>query len=374
MRMIYYYPAPIQENAKSASGIRPKMMLDAFKSIGYSVDCVTGYSKDRKRAIKNVKENVKKGIKYDFAYGEDTTLPFAMNDPSHLPFYPFMDYSFWTWMKSNNIPFGCFYRDMYWRFPEYRKGIAFHKWAAPLPFHYLDVYMLKKYASKIFFPTIECANDLPIKLPFSKVEALPPGGELCDSISDKSFSENDKLNLFYVGGILPPSYDMTPLVDFVSVTDLPVSLVICCRDNEYKEVLNRGIYKNIFSQTIKIIHKSGNELVDFWNKSDLFVITWEKARYLKNAMPFKVFEAIGHAKPIIISNGSAAADFVEKNNFGWEIEPTKESLHDLLSAMIENSQIYEEKKSSLIAHRGEHTWEARAKFARDSLLSLSGKE
>jgi glycosyltransferase involved in cell wall biosynthesis len=370
MRMIYYYPAPIQENAKSASGIRPRRMLEAFKNIGYTVDCVTGHSKERNEAIKKVKENVKRNIKYDFAYGEDTTLPFAMNDPSHLPLYPFMDYSFWAWMKSNNIPFGCFYRDMYWRFPEYRKGIDFHKWAAPLPFHYLDVYMLKKYASKIFFPTKKCANDLPFELPYSMVEELPPGGKLCDSISVKNFSENGILNLFYVGGILPPSYDMKPLIDFVSVTDLSVSLVICCRENEYKEVITRGIYKNIFSQSIKIIHKSGSELDDFWDISDLFVIMREKARYLKNAMPFKVFEAIGHAIPIIISEGSAAADFVKQYDFGWKIEPTKEELNSLIKSILNNPEILEEKKQSLLAHRNEHTWEARAKHVSETLLFL----
>lgn len=370
MRMIYYYPAPIQENAKSASGIRPRRMLEAFKNIGYTVDCVTGYSKERNEAIKKVKENVKRNIKYDFAYGEDTTLPFAMNDPSHIPVSPFMDYFFWAWMKKMGIPFGCFYRDMYWRFPEYRNGLAFYKWASPLPFHYLDVFMLKKYTAKIFFPTIECADELPFKLPYSIKEALPPGGEFIEVSTDKRVCRNVQLKLFYVGGITPPIYNMTPLIDFVSATDLPVSLTICCRENEYISVLNKNIYKHLSSKAIKVIHKSGRELDEFWENSNIFIIAREKARYLKNAMPFKVFEAIGHAMPIIISEGSAAADFVEKYDFGWKIEPTKEELNSLIKSILNNPEILEEKKQSLLAHRNEHTWEARAKHVSETLLFL----
>ena len=362
-RMIYYYTAPILENALSASGIRPRKMLEAFRSIGYAVDVVSGYSHERRKCIENVKNNVRRGIKYDFAYGEDTTLPFAMNDPSHIPFSPFMDYAFWAWMKKHGIPFGCFYRDIYWRFPEYRKGLAFYKWASPLPFHYLDVYMLRKFCKYIFFPSVECAKDLPIQLPDSMVAALPPG---CDyvNVTERCYpvwNSQNPLQLFYVGGILPPAYDISSFVNFITSTELPVKLTICCRRNEFEKVIAENIYRNINSQKMNVIHKSGTELEPYWKKADIFVILREKARYLKNAMPFKVSEAIGYALPIIISNGSAAARIVEDNDFGWSIEPTQDSFHNVLNTIIDNPTVLSAKANMMLEQRVHFTWEAMAR-------------
>ena len=374
-RMIYYYPAPILETSSSASGIRPRKMLEAFRNIGYDVDVVSGYTKERKQKIDKVRENVKNGVIYDFAYGEDTTLPFAMNDPSHIPFAPFMDYIFWWWMKKRNIPFGCFYRDMYWRFPEYRKGLAFHKWAAPLPFHYCDVFMLKRLSRCIFFPSVQCAKDLPFHVADSQIFALPPGCE-CEAINTKStdnknviWNRDNPLKLFYVGGILPPSYDISTIVNFTARMSLPVQLTICCREKEFQKVLADGIYKNINSPTIKMVHKPNDELKPYWSEADVFIVLRQKARYLKNAMPFKIYESIGWGLPIIISNGSAAADMVKENDFGWAIEPREEYLHNVLLSVISNPSILKDKQAKILNRRDEFTWEARARFVRDVLIS-----
>ena len=43
-------------------------MLDTFKEIGYEVDLVEGYAKDRSIAIKKIKDKIKQGVKYDFFY------------------------------------------------------------------------------------------------------------------------------------------------------------------------------------------------------------------------------------------------------------------------------------------------------------------
>lgn len=359
------------ENALSASGIRPRKMLEAFRSLGYVVDVVSGYSQERRGCIETVKRNVKNGIKYDFAYGEDTTLPFAMNDPSHIPFSPLMDYAFWAWMKRNNIPFGCFYRDMYWRFPEYRKGLSFHKWAAPLPFHYLDIYMLRKLCKCVFFPTVECADDLPIKIPRSMVKALPPGCDYINIIKNSctDWDVQHPLRLFYVGGILPPSYNIAPIINFIISTELPIEFIICCRKKEFDRVIAESIYKNINSSKITVIHKSGKELEPYWEKADIFVVLWENVRYLKNTMPFKVSEAIGHALPIIISNGSAAARMVAVNDFGWTIEPTYDNIKKLITFIINNPQQLSNKVSILYTKRSSFTWQAMAQHVAQLLLS-----
>ena len=125
MRMIFYYPWPIQENGTSADTIRPYKMLSAFKKIGIEVYEVTGYAKERKEKIQNVKKQVQKGVKIDFTYGENTLLPFLFNEKSRYPTHPLMDYMFFRWLKDQQIPFGLFYRDIHWRFPEFRKNLPF---------------------------------------------------------------------------------------------------------------------------------------------------------------------------------------------------------------------------------------------------------
>jgi len=85
MRMIFYHPCPIQENGTSANRIRPYKMLSAFKKIGIEVYEVTGYAKERKEKIQNVKKQVQKGVKIDFTYGESARLPFFLKRKITLP-------------------------------------------------------------------------------------------------------------------------------------------------------------------------------------------------------------------------------------------------------------------------------------------------
>ena len=49
-RCIFHIPNYIDLNRKSASNIRPFKMIKAFENIGYQVDCIMGYGKEKKRA------------------------------------------------------------------------------------------------------------------------------------------------------------------------------------------------------------------------------------------------------------------------------------------------------------------------------------
>ena len=71
-KCIYHYTHPIEENA-IGSGVRPYMMLNAFKSIGYDVEEISGYGKERKKKIKELINKIKNGERYDFLYSESLT-------------------------------------------------------------------------------------------------------------------------------------------------------------------------------------------------------------------------------------------------------------------------------------------------------------
>ncbi len=369
MKIIFYYPATLKENADSASGIRPRKMLEAFKKVGFEVDEVFGYNAERAKKIARVKRNVEKGIKYAFAYGENTTLPFALNNPSHVPSKPILDYSFWRWLKKERIPFGCFYRDVYWRFPILRKNLDFQKWAIPLPFHYIDVFFLKHFASVLFFPSEKYAECLPFNLEERQIRELPPGCELASCNKPTGLETSRRpLNCFYVGAIIPPIYDISPMLGFFSSSSKKFSFTLCCRKNEWEKILWGKNYGEICGEKLTVIHESGPDLEPYWDKSSLFLALWSPSEYRKFAVPYKIFDALGHCKPIITTKGTAVASFVEENGFGWTIKPCKEELGELLNMIFENPGLLDEKKQRIIEERHKHTWEVRALSAAENLL------
>lgn len=362
MRMIFYHPVPIEQGTplNRASKLRPVRMLAAFKKIGITVDEVCGYGKERKAAIDSIKENYKNGIKYDFAYGENTTLPFMLNEKNHIPKYPFLDYSFFAWLKRKNIPFGCFYRDIYWKFPEFKNFSSLGKWLIPLFFHYMDVYLLKKLSSRLFLPSYLMQNYLPFNFIKTTFDSLPPGCDLDENVDDCCISgkKREILNFFYVGGVAPPNYDITPMLSFFSKKREDISFTLACRKNEWEE-LSKTISKNKIDN-INLLHKSSEELIPYWRKSSVFLALWGDVTYRNFAMPFKIIESIGYGLPIITSKKTAVGCFVEKNGFGWAIEPNPTALEQLVELIKSNPDILKEKKLNIIKERSKHTWEARA--------------
>ena len=81
-RCIYHYPHPI-DSQPVGSGVRPLRMLNALKDIGYYVDEITGYGKERKEKIKKVIDRIKSGVKYDFLYSESLTDPTLLAEKNH---------------------------------------------------------------------------------------------------------------------------------------------------------------------------------------------------------------------------------------------------------------------------------------------------
>jgi len=85
-RCIIHIPNKLNPRMASASQIRPRKMIEAFKAIGCEVDVIEGTSRERALAIKRIKKNIKSGIMYDFMYAESSTMPTLLTDSNHLPF------------------------------------------------------------------------------------------------------------------------------------------------------------------------------------------------------------------------------------------------------------------------------------------------
>ena len=87
----------------AGSSVRPNQMLNAFKLCGYIVDDVTGYGSERKQKIREIKKNIKNGVKYDFVYSESINIPTVLSEENHIPIYPFPGFFIFYILQKSRI-------------------------------------------------------------------------------------------------------------------------------------------------------------------------------------------------------------------------------------------------------------------------------
>ena len=344
-RMIFHYPNPFDFNASSASKIRPIQMMQAFKNIGYEVEVISGYAKERKEKIKKLKEQIKKGKKFDFLYSESLTMPTLLSQKNHLPTLDFKDFEFFKFCKQNNIKIGLFYRDIYWAFSDYGKDISFFKREFARFFYYYDLFKYKNLVDILYLPSQEMAKYIPIINPL-KTKALPPG----HNIYKEQEVVHNKTTLLYIGG-LGEHYKMHKLFEAVSSLK-DINLIVCTREKEWQKVKD----SYIVAPNINVVHKSGKELEELYKASTIATLFVKPKEYREFAMPVKLFEYIGYEKPIIATKNTLAGKFIQKNNIGWSIEYDTKKLINLL----QNLKDMEQKRQNIKKIKPLHTWEARA--------------
>lgn len=357
MRIIFHYPLPLNPKAMSASGIRPLKMVEAFKSLGYHVDLVTGYSWERKAQIEKIKRNIGNGIKYDFMYCESSTMPTLLTDKHHLPLNPFLDFGFFKYLRKHDVPVALFYRDIYWLFPIYDKQVPFFKAIFAKIFYRYDLYQYQRYLTILYLPSVEMANYIPLK-DKSFCKPLPPGHDNYNykNQEETKASDRSKIKVIYVGGI-GPYYQMHKL--FEALVDFPnIEFILNTRKEEWEAV--SGEYLSPLPSNIFIFHKSGAELASLYSEADIGILFVKPQEYRKFAVPFKLFEYLGYRKPIIASQGTWAGKFVEENNIGWCIPYDVGALKTLFRKITQYPELIKEKKAICEQIAPKHTWIARA--------------
>ncbi|MCQ2265379.1 MAG: glycosyl transferase family 1, partial [Bacteroidales bacterium] len=195
--------------------------------IGYQVDVVEGPGCERKRLIKEIKQKIQSGVKYDFLYSESSVMPTLLTESHHFPIYPALDFSFFSFCKKNNIPIGLFYRDIHWRFINKNKG-----WKQRVA-KYFYKYDLKQYAKLLdvlFLPTLRMLPHIPFSFLHQIVE-LPAG---CDIAATETHTFDSPLQLLYIGGI-GGNYDLKTFLEAVKSSP-SVHLTLCCRFSDWNRV------------------------------------------------------------------------------------------------------------------------------------------
>lgn len=358
-KCIFHIPNYIDLNRKSASNIRPFKMIKAFQDIGYQVDCVMGYGKERKKSIKEIKKNIKNGVKYDFLYSESSTMPTLLTEKNHLPTHPFLDFSFFRFCKKHNIKIGLFYRDIHWRFDLYRKNVSFFKRFFAKMFYKYDLFKYRELLNILYLASEQVKKYLPSKSKKCnkyKIKTLPPGCEIKETQENKS--NKDNLELFYVGGMSEELYDFEKVL--IAVNEIQdVNLTVCCREKEWQKLQPK--YSKYINKNIHIIHITGKELEEFYKNIDVCIMLFKQNPYMQMAMPVKLFEYLENNKPIIATRGTVAGDFIEKNNIGISVEYDVEKIKNVIQNLRDNTQRIEEIKANQKRIIKDNTWTCRAR-------------
>ena len=363
MNIIFHYPLPLDQNAKSASGIRPLRMLKAFIDLGYTVHLVTGYAKERRASIKVIKANIESGIKYDFLYSESSTMPTALTEKTHIPTHPLLDFLFIRFCHKEGIPTSLFYRDVQWKFDIYGKGLSPAKIIIAKFFYRFDIFCYRHCLSCLYLPSVEM-RDYIKEIKELPVRALQPGHEVnLATIDEDRRTQSRKLNILYVGG-LSALYRMDVLVNAVERFS-EVKLTICTREKDWLDA--RDNFPDILPANIRIVHASGDQLSDLYAWADVASLYLAPHEYSKFAYPMKLFEYIGYCKPVLASEGTLYGSFVEKNQIGWCVDYNLEDISDFFSHIMNNLDDVSTKKNNVRTIQTKHTWLARAQQVAEDL-------
>ncbi len=366
-RIVFHHPRPLIENGSSGSEVRPCRMVCAFENVGFRVEGVFGAAAQRKAEIQRLRQAVRRGERFAFVYAESSTMPTVLTERHHLPLHPFLDFGFIRFLKQKGIPIALYYRDIHWRFPHYRSKVNRYKRLVANTFYYYDWCWYRKIVDHLFLPSLAMAKALPFPWPPESLGALPPGCNVIVNDETDSDRNNESLNLCYVGGVIPPLYDLSEMFEVVQSLD-KVNLNLCCRRDEWEIVRSR--YLRDGSENVHVVHLGEKELSDFYLKADVFLLFWRPYAYLSFAMPVKLFETMGHGVPVITIEGTEAARFVAEEDIGWVVADKRE-LRNLIERLRLDRDLLRQKRERVRVRREKHSWAARAEQVSKVMSELS---
>jgi hypothetical protein len=326
---IFHVPWKLSDLQNVASEIRPRKMLKAFHDIGYNVDIVWGNIKERKSSIEKIKTLITNGKKYEFMYCESSTLPNALTEDDHIPRAPFLDYSFFRFCKKNSIPIGLFYRDVYWNLSGFRR---FNPIVDRIvnSFHKLDNFILFPFLKKLYLPSLEMKNFVPLVPENLKYSALPSGIEL------KEMKEVKNETFLYVGDVNSHIYDISVL--FKVFSEIPeAKLIVNCRSKANDFIKNS--YSEYLTSNIEIKNCHGEELIELYNKSTYTLLFFKPNLVRTFAAPYKQFEYAAYGKITIANIETHAGKFNVENNLGFSIPYSEDGLKKCIISVLKSDHI-----------------------------------
>ena len=378
--VVFHTPYPIQDRPIAASALRPKKMRQAFIDAGYDVIDVTGFAKQRRQRMKKLFARMDVGLVIDFVYSERATIPNSFTEPKHLPLHLLLDRVFFRGMKKRGVPVGVFYRDVYWAFPEYVKNVG-RIISVPMKMLYrwdLDGYA--RYLEIIFVPSLpywghvqEEVRNLPTvpveddqqlsELP--RVLELPPAADFAE-LPVHALAPDERLHIFYVGGLDHHLYDLSLLIEVVSNRD-DVQLTLCVPRQAWESFTADSDLK--FGSNVEVVHALGEELDQYYERAHICSIYMPPEEYRDFAVPVKMYEYLAHSRPVFATQGSLAASFLEKGGMGWSVPFTAPALEAFLDSIRADPSALLNRAEAARTFGMHNGWTHRAREAADALYA-----
>lgn len=360
-RIVFYRPLPIDPQSRSGSAVRPARLLEAFRELAYDVDLVAGPTAARRLAMREVERNLAAGVRYDFLYAEPPTTPIALNEPHHLPVHPWMDHRFLRSCHARGLPVVLFYRDVQWRLPDYPRRIGWPKYLFMLPFFHEDLAVYRGCVDAWLVPDRGMLRQIASWAERKPSWTSAPGFDPAETPPPRRPRPSGApLRLFYVGGIEPPVYDLTPLLRGVAHAlreGVPCELTICCREPEWA----RGgrAYAAHLGDHVHVVHnRNRKELLDLYAAHDVAVMPYGTLNS-DWAMPIKFPEAIGLETPVLAGEGTAVGKVVEEQGIGWSVGSAPEDFLHVVRRL--DAAELERARAAVIRVRPGYTWTQRAR-------------
>jgi glycosyltransferase involved in cell wall biosynthesis len=360
-RCIFYRTLAMVDDPILGSDVRPAKLLQAFRQQGYDVTLVAGAAAIRKRAVEDVKQKILAGVRYDFLYAEPPTTPTMLNETHHLPTHPLLDYRFLDFCHSRGIPIILFYCDVQWRLPDYPRRVGWPKYLAALPFFHIDLLVYRKVVDALLVPDRAMLPQIAGWASEKRNGVSIPGFDPQETpLARQPNAAGAPLRLFYVGGVTPPVYDLTKLLEgsaWAASQGVDHQLTICCRQSEWQR--RPAAYDRHLGAHVTVVHnRNRQELLELYSRHDIAVMPYGTLNS-DWAMPVKFPEAIGMGLPVLAGAGTAVATMAGEQGIGWIVGNSVEDLAAVLRKVDQDE--LERVRATVTRVRPRYSWAERVR-------------
>jgi glycosyltransferase involved in cell wall biosynthesis len=365
LKILYITFIDMDQLPTSGSSVRPQRMLKAFEELGCEVKLLSGICNNRQKRMAGTRE-IRQWLKSnrpDLCYIE----------PPSGPLFFHCDRSLIRLVKKMNIPIGLFYRDAYWKFPEFEEGSGEKNLKDRCKTWLIrrmqigDKSLFDKCCTMIYFPSAT----MQAHFSFHQMKPLPPG--CFESTQQRRVVPEGEISTgIYVGGATI-RYGVRLILDAARIVNrdkVRFRLIYVCAESGWKAFLNEyPQYRDIEKEpwlTMKHLN-SGPELETLYQQSDFGMMPLTRNLYHDFAMPIKLFEYTSRLLPVLTTDCVETAAFIKKYGNGIVCQDNPDDFAQGVEIMLEQlskGRFHDE----CFCAREDNLWTKRAQQIMEDLL------
>lgn len=361
-KILYITYISMNKRPTSGSSVRPQKMKEAFESLDVEVKTYDGMNNDLNARRKTVSE-IKKLLR---TWNPDV----CYIEPPSGPMFYWGDIGLIKLIHKKGIPSAIFYRDAYWRYPEYfiTKETPIKERFKQFIIKLLQLYQWKVFTGNIdiiYFTSQTVAHDF-----ICPHKALMPPGSFIPEIREKTVISNP-VQFIFVGGADKNHGTFLTIDAFEKVNrnEMKAKLYYICPENQWRGL---GINQEKYKDWLEVVHTSGDEqLKKYYEKADVAVLTAPRTEYRDLAVPIKIFEYISYLKPMLVTNCTETAKIVNDNQIGWVVEDNVDDVAEKIKDIILHPDDIMVKKEKMEVVRENNLWVSRARKILNELSEIT---